>query len=110
MLDSFRKYSSNVHHVCCEDSPTKVLYDHCQSDDLYLKSRSQVRLKLDYFLTINMSDQYLSYYIQTWHGGRLIETLYAHARFDDLGLDARSQWVGKGKTISVAFSRQLRKQ
>ena len=23
---------------------------------------------------------------------------HAHARFDDLDLDARSQWVGKGKT------------
>ena len=39
------------HHVCCEDtSPTKGLYDHyCQSDDRDLHSRSQVRLKLDYF-------------------------------------------------------------
>ena len=27
-------YSSNAHQVCCEDSPTKGLYDHCQSDDL----------------------------------------------------------------------------
>ena len=38
------------------DSPTKVLYDHCQSNDLDLHSRSQVRLKLDYFLTCNISD------------------------------------------------------
>ena len=27
----------------------------------------------------------------------LMDVIYAHARFDDLGLDARSQWVGKGK-------------
>ena len=27
------------------------------------------------------------------------------ARFDDLGLDARAQWVGKGKQISVECSR-----
>ena len=34
--------------------------------------------------------------------------LHAHARFDDLDLDARSQWVRKGKTkISVACSSQV---
>ena len=27
--------------------------------------------------------------------------LYAYARFDDLDLDARSQWVGKGKTSAL---------
>ena len=55
--------------------------------------------------------QYLSYYIQTWHEGRRMDAmLYAHARFHDLGLDARSQWVGKGKTIGVACSLQLNKQ
>ena len=27
-----------------------------------------------------------------------MDTLYAHARFDDLDLDARLLWVGKGKT------------
>ena len=31
----------------------------------------------------------------------------AHSRFDDLDLGARSQWVGKCKTISVELSRQL---
>ena len=40
----------------CEDSPTKGLYDHCQSNDLDLHSRLQVHLKRDYFLTCNMSD------------------------------------------------------
>ena len=49
-------YASNAHHVCCEDSPSKGLCDHCQSDDPDLHSRSQVRLKLDYFLTCNISD------------------------------------------------------
>ena len=38
----------------CEDSLTKGLYDHWQSNDLH--SRSQVHLKLDYFLTCNISD------------------------------------------------------
>ena len=40
--------------------------------------------------------QCVSYYIQTWHDGRLMGALYAHAHFDDLDLNARSQWVGKG--------------
>ena len=31
-----------------------------------------------------------------------------HARVNDLDLDARSQWVGKGNTISVELSRQLK--
>ena len=30
-------------------------YDHCQSADLDLHSKSQVHLKLDYFLTCNTS-------------------------------------------------------
>ena len=36
--------------------------------------------------------------------------MYAHARVDDLDLDARSQWIGKGTKISVELSRQLSKQ
>ena len=40
---------------------------------------------------------YLNYSIQTWHDGRLMDVLYAHARFNDLDLDARSQWIGNGK-------------
>ena len=69
MVYYFINYSSNAHQVCCEDSLTKGLllyiydhchqvccltkglYDHCQSDDLDLHLRSQVLLKLDYFLT-----------------------------------------------------------
>ena len=60
--------------VCCEDSPTKGQYNLFQSDDLALRSRSQLRLKLDAFLprTIILLGQYLSYGIQTWHDGRLI--------------------------------------
>ena len=48
MFDYIRNYSSHAHQVFCEDSLTKGPYDHCQSDDLDL-SRSQVRLKPDYF-------------------------------------------------------------
>ena len=47
MFDYLRNYSSNFQHVCCKDSPTKDLCDHCQSDDLYLHSRSQVRLRVN---------------------------------------------------------------
>ena len=56
MFDYFKNGSSNAHGVCFEDSPTKGLYDHCQSDDFDLRSRSHVRLKLDYFLTCIISD------------------------------------------------------
>ena len=28
-----------------------------------------------------------------------MHVIYVHARFDDLDLDARSQWVGKGEQI-----------
>ena len=73
MFDYFINYSSNAHQVWCEDSPTKGLYDNCQSDDLNLYSKSQERLKLDYFLTCNILIYiyiYISYYIQTWHDGK----------------------------------------
>ena len=33
--------------------------------------------------------------------------MFVHASVDDLVLDAMSQWVGSGKTISVELSRQL---
>ena len=49
MFHYLRNFSSNAHQVCCEDSLTKGLYNLCQSDDLDLHSRSQLRLKLDFF-------------------------------------------------------------
>ena len=39
------------HQVCCEDSPTKGLYNRFQSDDLALHSRSPVRFKRDKVVT-----------------------------------------------------------
>ena len=100
MFDYFENYSINAHHVCCEDRPTKGLYDHCQYDELGLHSRSQVRPKLDYLLLdLQYFGHYLSYCTQTWHDGRLIDAIYAHDRFDYL--DARSQWVGKGKESAL---------
>ena len=54
--------------------------------------------------------QYISYYIRTWHGGRLVDTLYAHARFDDLDLDTRSQWIGEGKQSVLNYFDKLSQQ
>ena len=56
MFNYFKNYSSNDHQLCCADSLSKGLYDHCQSDDLDLRSRSQVCLKLDCFLNCNITD------------------------------------------------------
>ena len=36
-------------------------------------------------------------------GGRLMYGIYAHARFDDLDLDTRSQGVDKGKTSALTY-------
>ena len=51
--------------------------------------------KCDYFLTFNNIGQYLSNYIQTWHDGRLMHGIYAHACLDDLGLDLPCENVCK---------------
>ena len=32
-----------------------------------------------------------------WHDDVLMQSIYADARFDDLDLDTRSQWIGRGK-------------
>ena len=49
------------------------------------------------------------YDIQTWHDSRLSYMafcdLYVHAHFDDLDLDARSQWLGRRIKFCVEFSR-----
>ena len=46
--------------------------------------------------------QYLGqYYIQTWHGGTLMDVIYSYVHFNDLDLDARSQWVGNGKILAL---------
>ena len=56
MFYYFKYHSNNAHHVCCEDSPAKGLYDRCQPDDPALHLRSHVHLKRDYFLTCTISD------------------------------------------------------
>ena len=44
---------------------------------------------------------YLIYYIQTLHDGRLMDVIFDHARFDDLVLDAKAQWIGKRKKSAL---------
>ena len=51
------------------------LYDR-QSDALDLHLRSDVRLKLDYFFNLQYLGQYLSYYIQIWHDGIIMDAIY----------------------------------
>ena len=47
--------------------------------------------------------QYLIDGIQTWHDGRLIDGIDAHTHFGVVDLDARSQWVGKGKKSMLNY-------
>ena len=37
------------------------------------------------------------YSIQIWHDGGLMYVMYIYAHFDDFDLDARLQWLGRGK-------------
>ena len=46
-----------------------------------------MRLKTLLLFDLQYLGQYLSYYVQPWHDGRLMHGIYAHARFDDLELD-----------------------
>ena len=102
MFDYFRSFSSNVHHVCCEDSPTKGLCEDCQSDDPdFIQGHTCVSNFTSLLFNLQYLKQYLSYYIHTWHDGRHMDVRYVHARFDDLGLDATSQCVGKGITSAL---------
>ena len=39
--------------------------------------------------------------IQTWHEGRLRHGIYTDGHFDDLDLDARSQWIGRGRNSEL---------
>ena len=58
--------------------------------------RHKYASNLTTFFNLQRLGQYLSYYIQTWRDGRLMDAII-YARFDDLDLGARSQWVSKGK-------------
>ena len=93
--------------ICCEDSPTKGLYDHCQSDDLDLHPRAHVCLKRDYFSTCNVSDNTQAI---TFKLAMTVDLWMPYKRMLVSMTLVRSKWVGKGKQISVAYSRQLSKQ
>ena len=55
-----------------------------------------MRLKLDYLLTCNISDNIEAVTFKLHgHDGRRMGAIHAHAHFDGLDLDARSKWVGK---------------
>ena len=47
MFYFLRNCLSNAHHVCQEDSPTKMMYKLLQSDDLDQIQSPQLRLKRD---------------------------------------------------------------
>ena len=100
MFDYFRNRSSNVHHVCCEDSPTESHYN------LFVFSPMSLLFIQghNYVLLGSMSDS-LSYGIQTWHTGRIMHGIDTHAHFGDL--DARSQWVGKGKQTKTKQAKSI---
>ena len=96
MFDYFRNYSSNAHQVCCENSCLKVYMTIASLMTLIFIHGHKCASNLTIFY-LQYLGQYLSYYIHTWHDGRLMDALYAHARFDDLDLAAMSPWVGKIK-------------
>ena len=89
------KYSSNDHQLCCVKIVRLRIYKTITSP------KSEMRLKLDYFFNLQYLRQYVSYCIQPWHDGGRMDTLYAHARIDDLDFDTRSQWVSKGKKSTL---------
>ena len=93
MFDYFRNCLSNPHQVCFEDSPIKgPLLSFLSPMTLLFTQRSQLRHKLGNCstCTITAIRQYLCYGIRTWRDGRRMQGMYAHARFDDLDLYARS--------------------
>ena len=85
-----------------------------QSDDLAVHPRSQLRIKFDNLkkpCTILAMSRIIFMHAMLFKCGMTIDLCMADAdaRFDDLDLDARSQWVGRGKVISVELSRQISK-
>ena len=50
-----------------------------------------------------MMGHYLDYGIQNVYDETLIYVIYAHARFDDLDLDARPPWVDKCKHLALHY-------
>ena len=73
VFDYFKKVPSNAHQVYCEGSLTSGLYNRCQSNDLDLHSRSQLRLKFDTLLICSLI--VITSTIKTWHDGRLMHSI-----------------------------------
>ena len=101
MLDRFT-ITVQANLVSCEDSLSKSLYDLCQSDDFELHPRSQLSIELanvSLYYNRNKIGQYLG--AMTFKCGIRVDIcmayIYAHIRFDRLHLDARSQWLDRGK-------------
>ena len=75
-----------------------------QDKNLPLHSRSQVSLKRDQSLTCTIIVIYQTifkvwYPCLAWRYCRLIHGIYTHARFHDLDVVAKSQWVGIGTQL-----------
>ena len=63
---------------------------------------SQLRLKLDRCLTYINSHILNSIYAMAFSLGMTVDLCMSY-NFDDLDLDARSQWVGKGKKAALNY-------
>ena len=104
MFDYFKNCSSSAHDVFCEDKPTKgPLYNLClvwwPCPSFKVTNASQTWHIFNMHYNCNISNNIWSCGIQTWYGSRLMHVIYiyVHAHFDDLDLDTKSQWIGRGK-------------
>ena len=103
MFDYFGKFSSNAHHVCCEDSPTKGLHN------LFLFRWPWPSLTINCVskLTNALICTWIIIYrkiFKLWHSNLAWRLTYAWdvyilmvVSMTWLDLDARSQWIGRGK-------------
>ena len=83
--------------------PLKFYITLSHSDDLALHPRSQLRLKFDKCKTCTISRTVFKLWHSTRHNGRLMHGRYVHALVDDLDLDARPQWIGKGNKSALNY-------
>ena len=99
MLDYFINYSSNAHHICREDSPTRNVYDHTCPMALTFNQGHQCVSNVTIF-ELPISRTSVCFYIPTWHSGRLNDAIHVDARVHDLELNAR--WSGSQKAKQSA--------
>ena len=91
MLNYFSNYASNAHHVCCENTTTKVYMTIANPMTLTFIQGHKCILSLTTYFNYHYLQHYLSYYILTWHDGRPIHGIYAHSRVDDTDLECLMQ-------------------